>query len=918
MPKAYVSSTFDDLQEHRQAVSRTLRRAGFEDVAMEYYVAEDQRAIDRCLADVERCDLYVGVFAWRYGWNPPKSQNPERISITEIEYRHALKLGKPRLLFLSDPKAPWPPLYIDKSRKMMRLRNDISTDRLAGLFSTPDSLVGVLAPALQQLNDRVATAPGMDAESYFRYLRNRYATLDLDALMDPKHDELLPLRLETVFVEQHVKEDPPPIELPKEAWDLLRNRRDVHADELPPGITPDVLAEVQQTYLAKPSRPALEVVGTDENRCSIILGNPGSGKSTLLRYLLLSLTDPAAESRLPAALAGRLPVLIELKSYVALRARRECRNFWEYLDRLHESEACPAAGTTIKAYLDEQHPAVILFDGIDEIFDPDEQEKISRQIVAVAEAYPAARVIASSRVIGYRRKLLTDAGFKHLTLQDFTPEQVTVFARQWYQLVSRNPAEVEERVARIARGCSESASILQLAGNPMLLTIMAIIGKHEELPRARWELYEHAASVLVQHWDVKKHLSSRVDLLGDHDKKELLRRLAYAMQSGEGGLAGNYIHSEELALMFETYLEERYPRLPAADAVKTARAIIAEFRERNFILASYGANLFGFVHRAFLEFFCASAIVRKFEKTREIGIEELKALFEVHRAEKAWQEVLRLVCGQIAESFAAQVLDALSATGDTDGIRIALECATEIRHIESIADTINRIGIAALSTLSADLPSDDDICTLFVDRIQKLADRWPNRDAVLPWLESHLAEAGNSLYTGTAAGSIVSGSAPAKEFLLRSLSSTGGQSYRKNAAAMALCAGWKSDETVQRLLALISETGDRAPLGAIWGLGRYFDTDDGVRDMLYSFATHASYQGRIARLAIKSFLPEQVRSIPVLLQLLSEPEDHDVSEIIRLLEFHINEPRVRQQLQDVTGREDIGALASEILDRHPA
>ena len=71
----------------------------------------------------------------------------------------------------------------------------------------------------------------------------------------------------------------------------------------------------------------------------------------------------------------------------------------------------------------------------------------------------------------------------------------------------------------------------------MLLTIMAIIGKHQELPRERWKLYDHAASVLIQHWDVNKHLndeSIEADFIGEDDKKELLRRLAYRMQSGDG------------------------------------------------------------------------------------------------------------------------------------------------------------------------------------------------------------------------------------------------------------------------------------------------------------------------------------------------------------------------------------------------
>lgn len=43
MAKIYVSSTFVDLQECRERVSKMLRQMGNEDMAMEYYVAEDKR-----------------------------------------------------------------------------------------------------------------------------------------------------------------------------------------------------------------------------------------------------------------------------------------------------------------------------------------------------------------------------------------------------------------------------------------------------------------------------------------------------------------------------------------------------------------------------------------------------------------------------------------------------------------------------------------------------------------------------------------------------------------------------------------------------------------------------------------------------------------------------------------------------------
>ncbi len=39
-------------------------------IAMEDYVATDQRPTEKCLADVAASDLYIGIFAWRYGYIP--------------------------------------------------------------------------------------------------------------------------------------------------------------------------------------------------------------------------------------------------------------------------------------------------------------------------------------------------------------------------------------------------------------------------------------------------------------------------------------------------------------------------------------------------------------------------------------------------------------------------------------------------------------------------------------------------------------------------------------------------------------------------------------------------------------------------------------------------------------------------------
>jgi len=112
MLKVYVSSTYKDLQEHRREVELVLRRMGCLDVAMEYYGAEDRRPVDKCLEDVKACDVYLGIFGWRYGYVPDEN-NPDRRSITEMEYRQALD-KKTCLIFLEGNKEIWPTEYIDR------------------------------------------------------------------------------------------------------------------------------------------------------------------------------------------------------------------------------------------------------------------------------------------------------------------------------------------------------------------------------------------------------------------------------------------------------------------------------------------------------------------------------------------------------------------------------------------------------------------------------------------------------------------------------------------------------------------------------------------------------------------------------------------------------------------------------------
>jgi hypothetical protein len=57
----YLSSTYEDLKEYREVVYKALRKSGYDFIAMEDYVATDQRPVDKCLEDVRKANIYVGI-----------------------------------------------------------------------------------------------------------------------------------------------------------------------------------------------------------------------------------------------------------------------------------------------------------------------------------------------------------------------------------------------------------------------------------------------------------------------------------------------------------------------------------------------------------------------------------------------------------------------------------------------------------------------------------------------------------------------------------------------------------------------------------------------------------------------------------------------------------------------------------------
>jgi Domain of unknown function (DUF4062) len=143
--KAFVSSTFVDLKEHRLFVIAALRKAGFFVDPMEDWTAAADEPKRFSQARVAGCDLCILLIARRRG----HLAQGERLSITQLEANAAVAHGIPILPFLLDDTARWPKRFDELARdaELGHWRHHWREANGVGFFGAEPSSIEI-APAL--------------------------------------------------------------------------------------------------------------------------------------------------------------------------------------------------------------------------------------------------------------------------------------------------------------------------------------------------------------------------------------------------------------------------------------------------------------------------------------------------------------------------------------------------------------------------------------------------------------------------------------------------------------------------------------------------------------------------------------------------------------------------------------------------
>lgn len=163
-PTVMISSTAHDLPDYRAQVMDACLRVSMFPKMMEQLPALDADAIEASLALVEEAEVYIGLFAHRYGYIP----DGHDISITQMEYDRAVERGIPRLIFLMSDEVPVLPKDYDtddSAKKLKALKDRLKKERVVDFFKSPEDLRGLALHALSEVKKQFEDAAEDDSKS---------------------------------------------------------------------------------------------------------------------------------------------------------------------------------------------------------------------------------------------------------------------------------------------------------------------------------------------------------------------------------------------------------------------------------------------------------------------------------------------------------------------------------------------------------------------------------------------------------------------------------------------------------------------------------------------------------------------------------------------------------------------------------
>lgn len=382
----------------------------------------------------------------------------------------------------------------------------------------------------------------------------------------------------------------------------------------------------------------------------VIIGGPaGSGKTTLLQWIAVTACRNSFTGDL-SQWNGTVPFRIQLRQFT----HRTLPNPEEFV-----SIALPNISNTMPDgwvhQLLTSGRALLLIDGLDELTQA-RRTLAHAWLNEILTDFPQVKVVLTSRSTAITKKWTNLEGFRHAELLPMQIDDVRAFISHWHHAAKKSQTDATEHdridiaERHLLASIKENRTIRSLSTSPLLCALICALhrDKANKLPDNRMELYETALRMLIVSRDLERdvHLNEKIPL-NFAQRKVLLRDFAlWLLENGA---------SEAPEEMFIERVNERARHLTSTDS--STLSIAESLLERSGVLRRPIEGQVDFVHRTFLEYLAAEALIQ----------DDAIGKIVSHSHLDQWRETVILAAGHATVKQRERMITEIIARGEVEG-----------------------------------------------------------------------------------------------------------------------------------------------------------------------------------------------------------------------------------------------------------